>query len=54
MKRRNKKHKKSEETLADIHLEMYKEAMRLERERRKERDFFHHMIDLHIEVSFHV
>jgi hypothetical protein len=40
MKRKNRKHKKSEEALADIHLEVYKEAMRLERERRKSREFF--------------
>jgi len=40
MKRKNRKHKKSEEALADIHLKVYKEAMHLERERRKDKEFF--------------
>jgi hypothetical protein len=38
MKPKNRKHKKSRELLADIDLEMYKEAMRLERERHKNKE----------------
>jgi hypothetical protein len=40
MKQKNRKHKKSKEVLQDVDLEMHKEAMRLERERRKNREFF--------------
>jgi len=47
MKRKNIKRKKSREvlykyraSLASLDLEMYKEAMRLETERRKSREFF--------------
>jgi len=47
MKQKNRKHKKSRgvlykyrASLASLDLEMYKEAMRLERERRKSREFF--------------
>jgi hypothetical protein len=36
--RKNKKHKKSKEILADVDLEMHKEAMRLERQRRKNKE----------------
>lgn len=50
MKQKNRKHKKSREealaslynkrlVLANLDLGMYKEAMRLERERRKNREF---------------
>jgi len=40
MKRKNRKRKKSKEALEDIDLKMHKEAMRLEKERRKRREFF--------------
>ena len=40
MKLKNKKRKKSKELLEDVDLEMHKEAMRLEKERRKRREFF--------------
>jgi len=40
MKRKNKSNKKSREVLADIDLEMHKEAMRLERERHKNKEVY--------------
>jgi hypothetical protein len=38
MKRKNRKHKKARELLANIDLEMHKEAMRLERQRHKNKE----------------
>lgn len=39
MKRKSRKHKKAREVLGDIDLEMHKEAMRLETERRRDKEF---------------